>query len=50
MWLARESNDEWTVVKVPLPPRAKRAPLGTAIEQPDGIYYWPYEHYTDDGP
>ena len=50
MRLARESNDEWTVVKVPLPPGAKRAPLDTAIEQPDGIDYRPYEHHTDGGP
>lgn len=49
MWLARESNDEWTVVG-PAPTRAKRAPLDTAIEQPDGIDYRPYEHHTDGGP
>jgi hypothetical protein len=49
-WLARESDGEWAVVKVPLPPGARRGPLGTAIEQPDGIDYWPYEHYTEGGP
>jgi hypothetical protein len=43
MWLARERDDEWSVVKAALPIGAKRDPLSTSIEQPDTIDHWPYQ-------
>ena len=31
-WFAREEDDGWTVVKVPLPPALRRPPMTPTIE------------------